>query len=258
MLKVIACDLDGIFTDLFLYQIWMVYDYYVSKGLTVPEIKNPEEYGITKVFGIPKNERNAIWLEYYKPYCQRCMAHEQSFETAKEWQGEGRKVPLVTGRAFATLPIIKYFIRRWVNEWLELYKFKPDGIYWVPEKDSGIYKAKVCHDLKADIIIDDKATNFDYLLDVCPVATLNTPWNIDYYAQDKPNDLYRANNWLQIKEIIQTLDINNPYEIAGLLLNNRVLVEEYKRMFKDIEYPPKSLLIGKEDIKILKKLNKAA
>ncbi len=247
MIDVITVDLDGIFTDLHLFQNWMIYDYHTKRGLEVPKIRNPFGYDIFEQYEISKNLRDIMWLEYYPIYCKYCKPREAVFEILKSWQEQGKKVPLVTGRAFATTPIVKNWVKKWTTEWLGESDFIPDEIVWVPEKDSGLYKAKACVDLNSKLMIDDKASNFDNLLEVVDTICLNIMWNILYEANNKPYELYRANKWNQIREIVEVLDTNNKNEIKKLISRNKIMLTEHEEMQKKIELPPKKLLLEKDN-----------
>ncbi len=209
MIKVIACDVDGILTNLYLYQEVMVKHYFLSKGKEVPKKVNPDAYDIAEIYGLSKRERSIIWLNGYKNYRMFVDARINSFKTLKYWQERGRKIALVTSPAFVNYPIIGPKVKDWCYFWLDLNDFVPDEIVWCPEKDSGPAKAQACKDLKSDVMIEDKVSNLEYTLEVCDSIALPTPYNRDYQPENKPFDFYINNDWIEINETINELD-NKP------------------------------------------------
>ena len=209
MIDVITSDADGILTDLYLYQHWMVYDYHTKRGLEVPKIKNPFAYDITEIYEIPKKKRDIMWIEYYPHYCKYCEARKESFETLKFWQGRGTKIAIATARAFATNVLLGPLARKWYEDWQSTYDFVPDEIIWCPEKNSGPAKAKACLDLRSELMIEDKTDNFEYILNVCDIIGINTPYNQNYQPIDKLYNLYMVNEWPQIRQKVEEIE-NTP------------------------------------------------
>lgn len=209
MVDIITTDVDGILTDLYRYQIWMVEHYYKSRGKEVPKIKNSNAYDIADIYEISKNRRNIIWLENYKYYRLYCEARKESFETLKYWQGRGKKIGLVSAPAFAITPLIGPKVIKWIQEWQNIYNFVPDEVIWCPEKESGPAKAKACKELKSKLMIEDKADNLDCTLEVCDSIGIPTPYNQGYQPENKPFDFYMKENWLEIRSTVDKLD-NKP------------------------------------------------
>ncbi|MDD4187322.1 MAG: hypothetical protein PHX04_00905 [Bacilli bacterium] len=206
MIDIITTDIDGILTDLYRHQIWMVEHYYKSKGKEVPKIKNPKAYDIAEIFEISKNRRNIIWLENYKYYRLYCEARKESFETLKYWQERGKKIGFISAPAFATTPLLGPKVIKWIQEWQNLYDFVPDEVIWCPEKESGLAKAIACKELKSELMIEDKADNLDFTLEVCDSIALSTPYNLGYQPENKPFDFYMKENWSEIRSTVDELD----------------------------------------------------
>lgn len=206
MIDVISTDIDGILTDLYNYQVWMVENYFKMRNEEVPAIKNPNAYDIAEIFEISKARRNIIWLDGYKRYRLYCEARKEAFETLKYWQEQGKKIVIVSAPAFAKTPIIGPKVIKWIEYWEQYHNFIPDEVVWCPEKNSGPAKAQACIDLNSKLMIEDKADNLDYTLEVCDSIALPTPYNQNYSPDNKPFDFYFSQDWPQIRKTVEQIE----------------------------------------------------
>lgn len=205
-INVICTDLDGILNDLEAFNEWMIKDYFTSIGKPVPEKKNPHAYDIRDIYELSKILRDRIWIIYYPIYCQKFGPRSNAFDVLRYWQENNKEVNVTTARAFVTNLFFGKIARNWVEMWLQENNFKPNEIVWSSEKNTPIQKVEAYKQLKADFGIDDKPDVLDALLGVCDMATINTSHNALYVPQAKVYKLYRHDNFLQIKDTVDTLD----------------------------------------------------
>lgn len=180
---VYGIDVDGVLTDIWLYQMNKAIPYFKKHNI---ELKHEKEYDIKDIFECTDKQREKFWSIYIWEYCLRLKMTDGAAETVRILKQKGNQIYIITGRAHTKEKVVVGFIfRKMLKYWLRKNKFVYDKIFYVTEEGSSEEKYNICIQENIDVLVDDKPTNLLPLKDKLKIVCFPAKWNEDNHDLDK-------------------------------------------------------------------------
>lgn len=180
---VYGIDVDGVLTDIWLYQMNKAIPYFKKHNI---ELKHEKEYDIKDIFECTDKQREKFWLIYILEYCLRLKMTDGAAETVRILKQKGNQIYIITGRAHTKEKgVVGFIFRKMLKYWLRKNKFVYDKIFYVTEEGSSEEKYNICIQENIDVLVDDKPTNLLPLKDKLKIVCFPAKWNEDNHDLDK-------------------------------------------------------------------------
>ena len=180
---VYGIDVDGVLTDIWLYQMNNAIPYFKKHNI---ELKHEKEYDIKDIFECTDKQREKFWLIYIWEYCLRLKMTDGAAETVRILKQKGNQIYIITGRAHTKEKgVVGFIFRKMLKYWLRKNKFVYDKIFYVTEEGSSEEKYNICIQENIDVLVDDKPTNLLPLKDKLKIVCFPAKWNEDNHDLDK-------------------------------------------------------------------------
>lgn len=180
---VYGIDVDGVLTDILLYQMNKAIPYFKKHNI---ELKHEKEYDIKDIFECTDKQREKFWLIYIWEYCLRLKMTDGAAETVRILKQKGNQIYIITGRAHTKEKgVVGFIFRKMLKYWLRKNKFVYDKIFYVTEEGSSEEKYNICIQENIDVLVDDKPTNLLPLKDKLKIVCFPAKWNEDNHDLDK-------------------------------------------------------------------------
>lgn len=180
---VYGIDVDGVLTDIWLYQMNKAIPYFKKHNI---ELKHEKEYDIKDIFECTDKQREKFWLIYICEYCLRLKMTDGAAETVRILKQKGNQIYIITGRAHTKEKgVVGFIFRKMLKYWLRKNKFVYDKIFYVTEEGSSEEKYNICIQENIDVLVDDKPTNLLPLKDKLKIVCFPAKWNEDNHDLDK-------------------------------------------------------------------------
>lgn len=180
---VYGIDVDGVLTDIWLYQMNKAIPYFKKHNI---ELKHEKEYDIKDIFECTDKQREKFWSRYIWEYCLRLKMTDGAAETVRILKQKGNQVYIITGRAHTKEKgVVGFIFRMMLKYWLWKNKFIYDKIFYVTEEGSAEEKYNICILENIDVLVDDKPTNLLPLKDKLKIVCFPAKWNEDNHELDK-------------------------------------------------------------------------
>lgn len=180
---VYGIDVDGVLTDIWLYQMNKAIPYFKKHNI---ELKHEKEYDIKDIFECTDKQREKFWSIYIWEYCLRLKMTDGAAETVRILKQKGNQIYIITGRAHTKEKgVVGFVFRKMLKYWLWKNKFVYDKIFYVTEEGSSEEKYNICIQENIDVLVDDKPTNLLPLKDKLKIVCFPAKWNEDNHDLDK-------------------------------------------------------------------------
>ena len=180
---VYGIDVDGVLTDIWLYQMNKAIPYFKKHNI---ELKHEKEYDIKDICECTDKQREKFWLIYIWEYCLRLKMTDGAAETVRILKQKGNQIYIITGRAHTKEKgVVGFIFRKMLKYWLRKNKFVYDKIFYVTEEGSSEEKYNICIQENIDVLVDDKPTNLLPLKDKLKIVCFPAKWNEDNHDLDK-------------------------------------------------------------------------
>lgn len=180
---VYGIDVDGVLTDIWLYQMNKAIPYFKKHNI---ELKHEKEYDIKDIFECTDKQREKFWSIYIWEYCLRLKMTDGADETVRILKQKGNQIYIITGRAHTKEKgVVGVIFRKMLKYWLRKNKFVYDKIFYVTEEGSSEEKYNICIQENIDVLVDDKPTNLLPLKDKLKIVCFPAKWNEDNHDLDK-------------------------------------------------------------------------
>ncbi len=180
---VYGIDVDGVLTDIWLYQMNKAIPYFKKHNI---ELKHEKEYDIKDIFECTDKQREKFWSIYIWEYCLRLKMTDGAAETVRILKQKGNQIYIITGRAHTKEKgVVGFIFRKMLKYWLWKNKFVYDKIFYVTEEGSSEEKYNICIQENIDVLVDDKPTNLLPLKDKLKIVCFPAKWNEDNHDLDK-------------------------------------------------------------------------
>jgi uncharacterized HAD superfamily protein len=180
---VYGIDVDGVLTDIWLYQMNKAIPYFKKHNI---ELKHEKEYDIKDIFECTDKQREKFWSIYIWEYCLRLKMTDGAAETVRILKQKGNQIYIITGRAHTKEKgVVGAIFRKMLKYWLRKNKFVYDKIFYVTEEGSSEEKYNICIQENIDVLVDDKPTNLLPLKDKLKIVCFPAKWNEDNHDLDK-------------------------------------------------------------------------
>ena len=180
---VYGIDVDGVLTDIWLYQMNKAIPYFKKHNI---ELNHEKEYDIKDIFECTDKQREKFWLIYIWEYCLRLKMTDGAAETVRILKQKGNQIYIITGRAHTKEKgVVGFIFRKMLKYWLRKNKFVYDKIFYVTEEGSSEEKYNICIQENIDVLVDDKPTNLLPLKDKLKIVCFPAKWNEDNHDLDK-------------------------------------------------------------------------
>lgn len=180
---VYGIDVDGVLTDIWLYQMNKAIPYFKKHNI---ELKHEKEYDIKDIFECTDKQREKFWSIYIWEYCLRLKMTDGAAETVRILKQKGNQIYIITGRAHTKEKgVVGFIFRKMLKYWLRKNKFVYDKIFYVTEEGSSEEKYNICIQENIDVLVDDKPTNLLPLKDKLKIVCFPAKWNEDNHHLDK-------------------------------------------------------------------------
>ncbi len=185
----IGIDIDGVLTD---YSKFCL-DY----GTLYYNVKNPNEYDFTDIFGITKEEENTFWDKHRKDYFLNTHTRNFASEIIKKLISEGNEIYLITSRNFLISKVddgsgkVEY-----TKSWLEKNSIPYDKLIFTPHD-----KVPTIINEKIDIMVEDSPNNIKCISKVIPVIKMDTRYNTDVTGKN----IHTSYSWNDVYKIIHNI-----------------------------------------------------
>ncbi len=191
----IAIDVDGVLIDMGNYLL----DYgskYFFENYNI-EIKDPNGYEISDMFGVDFDKDHEFWIKHINHYGLTHKARFAAGEVIKKLKEEGNEIIIMTARGGTeenTLP--KEEMKELVKKWLKINDIYYDELVF-SEEDKLIY----CQNMNIDIMVEDKPRNVTMISSHIPTLCYDASYN--RYIEGK--SIYRVYSWYDIYNTIKKI-----------------------------------------------------
>lgn len=194
----IGVDVDGVLVDLDGYQQRHGRAYFGKKEA------DETHYDIQESFSVTRKERMMFWRKYIWRYCICEPIRDNAAKVIRQFQEDGHKVYIITGRVYVTQkgPWGALF-RHMLLSWLKRNGVAYDKIILCSEKRSTEEKTLACEKLGIDVMIEDKRENVNALSKITKVLCFDARYNRDC----KGENIVRVHDFNSIYQIITDMSL---------------------------------------------------
>ncbi len=200
----IGIDIDGVLTNIREFQIIKGEKFFGRK------IINENGFTICEMFNCTEEESKKFWTKYLLEYSIFFKARLNASQVINKMKNENNKIFIITSREFTDKDNFMGKLMRYiVSEWL-----KSNDIYYDKIIYCGESKVNEIKNNNINVMIEDNKNNIKELSNYCKIIALNQPYNID----EAKENVFRANNWKEIENYLNTLEsIYNKRKINNML-----------------------------------------
>ena len=160
---------------------------------------NKKGYDIYEIFEVSQLEDLMFWRKYLKDYTYNIDSNKDASEVTKKLKDNGNEIYIITARAnkMWRYGFTVRKMKKAVIGWL-----KKENIYYDKLIFSKEDKEKFIRENKIDIMIEDRPRNIIALSKIIPVICYVSNYN----EHIKGNNIFKANNWNEVYNIIEKFD----------------------------------------------------
>ena len=193
---IISIDIDGVLVDREKYQLEKAIRY-ARKNKLNEKVVNQYAYNVDEMFGWSKDDFNKFWNEYLWDYAEQ-PPFEGAREILKKLRSDGHKIIINTSRWLSeqNTPYGEK-MRKLVKDWFCKHNLPYDELEFACGDKIAVIKKH-----NADCHIEDNADEAEPIRKDIPVIIYTAKYNENYNG----NNIYRANNWNDVYNNINTID----------------------------------------------------